>query len=150
MVHALEEIRRVLVPNGILIDIRPLADRWPVEVRSTGAFKQTGRVTDLPLQVDGDVAANQTMKEVEARGWFEREREELFPLRYSWDTPSEMEAFIDDEWGDFIQLDEPAKMATRATWASAEAAARVQLRVQILITRCKVRKDRRQKRTPQA
>jgi hypothetical protein len=142
MVHALEEIRRVLAPGGILIDIRPLADRWPVEVGSTGTFQQTGRVTDLPVQVDGDVAANQTMKEAEARGWFEREQEALFPFLYSWDTPSEMEEFIAEDWADFVQLDEPAKMATRAAWASAEAEARVQVRVQILITRWKVKKTR--------
>ena len=141
MVHALEEIRRVLVPGGILIDIRPLADRWPVEVGSTGSFKQTGRVTDLPVQVDGDVAANQAMREAAARGWFEREQEALFPLLYSWDTPSEMEEFIAEDWADFVQLGEPAKMATRAAWASAQAEALVQVRVQILITRCKVRKD---------
>ena len=142
MVHALEEIRRVLVPGGILIDIRPLADRWPVEVGSTGAFKQTGRVSDLPVQVDGDVAANQSMKEAEARGWFEREQEAFFPFLYSWDTPSEMEEFIAEDWADFIQLGDPAKMATRAAWASAQAEARVQVRVQVLITRWKVKKDR--------
>src|ERR671924_725230 len=133
MVHALEEIRRVLVAGAILIDIRPLADRWPVEVGSTGAFKETGRVNDLPVQVEGDVAANQAMQEAAARGWFEREQEALFPLLYSWDTPSEMEDFIAEDWADFVQLGEPAKMATRAAWASAEAAARVQVRVQILI-----------------
>lgn len=142
MVHALEEIRRVLVPGGILIDIRPLADRWPVEVGSTAVFKQTGRVSDLPVQVDGDVAANQTMKEAAARGWFEREREQLFPFLYSWDTPSEMEEFIAEDWADFIQIGEPAKLATRAAWASAQAEARVQVRVQVLITRWKVKKDR--------
>jgi hypothetical protein len=142
MVHALEEIRRVLLPGGILIDIRPLADRWPVEVSSTGTFKQTGRVSDLPVQVDGDVAANQAMKEAQVRGWFEREQEALFPFLYSWDTPSEMEEFIAEEWADFIQLGEPAKMATRSAWASAEADARVQVRVQVLITRWKVKKDR--------
>jgi hypothetical protein len=141
MVHALEEIRRVLVPGGILIDIRPLADRWPVEVGATGSFKETGRVDDLPVQVDGDVAANQAMREAAARGWFEREQEALFPLLYSWDTPSEMEEFIAEDWADFVQLGEPAKMATRAAWASAQAEALVQVRVQILITRCKVRKD---------
>ena len=34
MVHALAEIRRVLVSDGVLIDLRPLADQWPVEVAS--------------------------------------------------------------------------------------------------------------------
>jgi hypothetical protein len=140
MVHALSEIRRVLVPGGLLIDIRPLADRWPIEVGSAGGFRETGRVDDLPAQVEGDVAANEAISEVESRGWFEREQEQYFPFFYSWDTPSEMEEFIADDWSDFIQLSEAAKQATRAAWASASAEARVQIRVQILITRCKVRK----------
>jgi hypothetical protein len=141
MVHALSEIRRVLVPGGLLIDIRPLADRWPIEVDSVRGFQETGRVDDLPLQVEGDVAAGEAMREVESRGWFEREQEELFPFFYSWDTPSEMEEFIAEDWSDFIKLGEASKRATRSVWASAGAEARVQVRVQMLITRWRVRKD---------
>ena len=40
MVHALEEIRRVLLPGGILIDLRPLADRWRVEVVSGAGIQE--------------------------------------------------------------------------------------------------------------
>lgn len=139
MVDALAEIRRVLVPGGILIDIRPLADRWRVEVESARASKETGRVNDLPSQVNGDVASNHAMNDVESRGWFRREQEELFPFFYSWDTPSEMEEFIADDWSDFIALSEEAKIATRAAWATADADSRVQIRVKILITRWKKR-----------
>jgi hypothetical protein len=141
MVHALSEIRRVLVPGGLLIDIRPLADRWPIEVGSVRGFQETGRVEDLAAQVEGDVAAGEAMREVESRGWFEREQEERFPFFYSWDTPSEMEEFVAEDWADFIELGEAAKRATRSVWASAGAEARVQVRVQMLITRWRVRKD---------
>ena len=95
--HALEEIRRVLAPDGILIDLRPLADNWRVEVVSLREIKRTGRVEDLPTQTKGDLAANEAMQAVAQRGWFKREQDELFPLFYSWDTPSEMEEFVDDE-----------------------------------------------------
>src|SRR5512138_3021484 len=135
MVHALEEIRRVLVPDGILIDIRPLADRWPVEVESRRGFEETGRVDDLPEQVKGDVASNEAMRDVEARGWFRREQEELFPFFYSWDTPSEMEEFLADDWADFIEVGEEARQATRSAWAIGDADSRVRVRVKILITR---------------
>lgn len=135
MVHALEEVRRVLVPDGVLIDLRPLADRWRVEVFSAGGMHETGRVDDLPEQVNGDVAANQSMKEAEVRGWFRREAEELFPYFYSWDTPSEMEEFIEEDWGGFIELGDEAKMKTRSAWALADADSRVRIRVNILITR---------------
>lgn len=137
MVHALEETRRVLVPGGILIDIRPFADRWPVEVTSMAGFQETGRADDFPEPVNDDRASNDAMKEAEARGWFKREQEESFPFFYSWDTPSEMEEFIAEDWSDFIDLSEDAKKATRAAWAIGNADSRVRIRVKILITRWK-------------
>src|SRR6266498_122474 len=137
MVHALSEIQRVLVPDGILIDMRPLAEQWQIEVVSANEFKETGRVMDLPEQVNGDLAANQAMKEAEARGWFKREQEEFFPFYYSWDTPSEMEEFIADDWADFIDLSEEAKKATRSAWALGNADSRVRVRMKVLITRWK-------------
>lgn len=139
MVHALAEIQRVLVPDGTLIDIRPLADRWQVEVASASDIEETGRVTDLPEQVNGDAAANQAMREAEERGWFRREQEDFFPFFYSWDAPSEMEKFVVEEWADFIGLDEETKRATRSAWATGDADSRVRVRVKILITRWRVR-----------
>lgn len=137
MVHALDEIRRVLVPDGVLIDIRPLADRWPVEVVSKLGFKEAGRADDLPEQVNADAESNAAMQAVALRGWFRREQEETFPFFYSWDTPSEMEEFIRDDWADFIGLSEELKKATRAAWAIGEADSRVRVRVRVLITRWK-------------
>jgi hypothetical protein len=135
MVHALADIRRTLVPDGILIDIRPIADRWPMEVVSAHGFEETGRVDDLPEQTNADAASNEAMKEVERLGWFRREQEELFPFFYSWDSPSEMEEFIADDWADFIAVGEAAKKATRSAWAIGEADSRVRMRLKVLITR---------------
>ena len=109
MVDALAEIRNVLKHEGVLNDIRPLADRWHVEVVSARGSQQTGRVDDLPEQVQGDMASNRAMSEVEQRGWFQREQETFFPFFYSWDTPSEMEEFIAEDWSEFILLGEEAR-----------------------------------------
>ncbi len=135
MVRALDEVRGVLAPEGVLIDIRPLNDRWPVEVESARGFQETGRVDDLPRQVNIDRASNEAMRDVERHGRFEREREEYFPFFYSWDTPSEMEEFVAEEWSDFIELSEEIKRATRSAWAVGDADSRVRIRVKILITR---------------
>jgi hypothetical protein len=135
MVHALEDIRRVLVPGGTLLDVRPLSGRWPIEVASTCGLRETGRVDDFPEPLDADRASNQAMSEVAARGWFKREQQESFPYFYSWDTPSEMEEFVAEDWSDFVALNEDAKMSTRSVWASADADARVRVKVKILITR---------------
>lgn len=135
MVHALDEVRRVLAPDGILIDLRPLADNWRVEVVSLREVKRTGRVEDLPVQTNGDVAANAAIQEVERRGWFKREQDELFPFFYSWDTPSEMEEFVDDDWSDFVGMEDDTRRATRSAWAVADGDSRVRVRVEILIAR---------------
>jgi SAM-dependent methyltransferase len=137
MVHALSEIRRVLAPVGILIDLRPLADNWPVEVVSLREVRRTGRVLDLPEQTNGDLSSNEAMREAERRGWFTREQEELFRYIYAWDTPSEMEEFVNDDWQDFIDLDEETKRVTRAVWAVADADSRVRIRMDVWIARCR-------------
>jgi hypothetical protein len=137
MVHALSEIRRVLVPEGILIDMRPLGERWQIEVTSTNGTQETGRVMDLPEQVNDDIAANQAIMEAERRGWFARDTEEFFPFFYSWDTPREMEEFIEEDWADFVELNEEAKKATRSAWALANADSRVRVRMKVLLSRWK-------------
>ena len=133
--HALDEIRRVLTPNGILIDMRPILDHWPIEVVSARGIRGTGRVQDLPAGIADDEAANQSIAQAEQDGWFTRQAEDFFAFIYSWDTPREMEAWIEEEWEDFIQLDEDTRQTTRSAWASADADARVQVKVKMLITR---------------
>jgi len=141
MVHALREIQRVLIHNGILIDLRPVLDRWPIEVVSARGVRGTGYIQDLPPGLADDEAANRSMAQAEQNEWFIRETEDFFPFIYSWDTPSEMEEWIEEEWEDFIELDEETKQATRSAWASADADARVQVKVKMLITRWKVAKE---------
>jgi hypothetical protein len=137
MVHALSEIRRVLVPNGILIDLRPILDRWHIEVVSAREIRETGRIQDLPLGLADDEAANRSIAQAEQNGWFTRAAEEFFPFYYSWDSPSEMEEWVEEEWHDFIQLDEVSQQATRSTWALGDADAIVRVKVKMLITRWK-------------
>jgi hypothetical protein len=141
MVDALAEIRRVLVPDGVLIDLRPILDRWPVEVISTREVRETGRMQDFPIGLADDAAANRAIAQASTSGWFTREREDFFSYDYIWDTPRELEEWIVEEWQDFIDLDEEAKRATRSAWAIGDADARVQLKVKMLITRWKVLKD---------
>ncbi|HEX6268661.1 MAG TPA: hypothetical protein VFZ43_00365 [Anaerolineales bacterium] len=140
MVHALSEIRQVLIHGGIMIDLRPIMDRWPIGVVSTRGVGSTGRMQDLPPGIAEDGAANRSMARAEQNGWFIRQVEDFFPFVYSWDTPSEMEEWVETEWHDFIQLDDKTRRATRSAWASSDADARVQITVKMLITRWKVLK----------
>ena len=141
MVHALGEIHRTLVPDGILIDLRPIGDQWRIEVFSARETRETGHVIDLPAGKDDDEAANQAMREVETKGWFTRECETFFPLHYVWDTASEMEKWVDEEWTDFIGLGDDARRATRSAWALGDGDTRVRVRAKMLITRWKKTDD---------
>ena len=137
MVHALGEIYRVLAPGGVLIDLRPIADRWSIEVFSARETRETGHVTDLPLGLEDDNAANEAMRNAESKGWFTRENETFFPLHYVWDTASDMEKWVDEEWTNFIGLGDEARRATRSAWALGDADTQVRIRVKMLIARLK-------------
>ena len=141
MVHALSEIRRVLVTGSVLIDLRPVQDRWQIEVVSAREIRETGRVQDFATPLEDDKAANHVMAQAARDGWFLRDREEYFSYYYSWDTPREMEEWIEEEWEDFLALNEETKRSTRSAWALGDADTRVRLRVKIFITRWNVMKD---------
>ena len=134
MVHALDEIRRVLVPGGVLIDLRPVSDSWRVEVFSAREIRETGSITDTTSGVADDKASDQAMANVEANGWFRRESEAFFPIHYVWDTASEMEAWIAEEW-EYYELEEATKRATRSTWALSDADSQVRVKVKMLIAK---------------
>ena len=140
MVHALSEIRRVLVDEGMMIDLRPVHDRWPVEVVSAREVHETGRVQDDPGILADDEAANRAMAVAAANGWFSCDREESFSYFYTWDTPSELEEWIETEWEDFVTMDEDTRRATRSAWALGDADSQVRLRVKMLIARWSVLK----------
>jgi hypothetical protein len=133
MVHALNEIRRVLVNDGILIDLRPLLDRWPVEVTSKSGHHEAGRATDLPEALSDDRAADQALADVVQRGWFLHERGDEFPFFYYWDTPREMQEYIDDTWNDVIRIEDELWSHLRSLWATANADARVRIRLKMRI-----------------
>ena len=135
MVHALEEIRRTLVSGGILIDLRPLADRWPVEVVTGGQIHVMGCVTDLPTGLADDESANNAIAESARRGWFIREEEEFFPAYLYWDNPDEMSTYISERWADFVKLEEDTLRATKILWDTAGDEKGMRIRLKMLLTR---------------
>jgi len=137
MVHALREVHRVLAPNGILIDLRPLDERWPVEIASARETRSVGRLLDSETALATDQSANQAVEQVAREKLFAKEKEEFFSYFYYWDTPNEMQTFINEEWENFNELDEATMQAVRSAWAVADADSRVRLRMKMLITRWK-------------
>ena len=135
MLDALREIHRVLAPGGVWIDLRALSDPWHMEICSAREVLQTGSVSELPHEPADDEAANQAASTAESNGWFRRERETLFPIYYVWDTPGEMEEWLEDEWENSVELNEETKRATRSAWAVSDGDSQVRMNVKMLITR---------------
>lgn len=133
--HALEETGRVLTPGGLLVDLRPLLDRWPAEVASSGGYQEAGRATDLEEPLSDDAAAKEAMDQLAASGRFVREQQETFPLFYYWDTPKEMREYIEEQWDDVVAIEEALWQELGSRWAGAGGDARVRLRVKMMITR---------------
>jgi hypothetical protein len=137
MVHALEEIKRTLGSSGLLIDLRPLLERWPVEIVWGNGYREVGRLTDLPEALSDDEAANNAMEEAAHRNWFAFEQGERFSLFYSWDTANDMEQFLREEWDSFVKLDDEVSRAAKSAWAVADADARVRVRLSMIVNRWK-------------
>jgi|ABSQ01.1.fsa_nt_gi hypothetical protein len=135
MVHALKEIRRSLVRDGVLVDLRPLADHTRVEVSSSRETLQVGHVTQAPEDLANDEAANRAIAEAVQQGWFTRERQESFLFSYYWDSPSEMQEYVEEEWADFLTIDEELWRKVRSKWAVADGDARLRLPLKLVIAR---------------
>ena len=135
MVHALDEIRRVLVRDGILIDLRPLVDDIPLEVVSASETRRAGLADQLPEDRANDEAASRSIAQAGAQDWFVKEREEFFPFNYYWDSPKEMQEYVEVEWSHSITIGEEAWRSVRSTWAVANADARVRIPLKMLIAR---------------
>lgn len=112
MVHALAECRRVLQVGGRLIDLRPHAAGWPVEIVGQDTRILAGQLDDVLGRSD-DIASDIAVSEAVRRGWFEKENEEFFEYSYYWDTVDQMNEFIEAEWCDFASVPDNVLSETR-------------------------------------
>jgi len=133
-VHALEEIRRVLIPGGLLIDLRPLVDRWPVEVVWRGGKCVNGRLIDLPTGLADDAAANSALEEVTHQEWFTCENVKHFQIFVYWNDPEEMRLHILERWNDTTVLGDAVLKETITTWSAAGENKRVRVKMRMLLS----------------
>ena len=95
MVHALNEIWRVLMPGGFLIDLRPFNARWPVEIFAGDTVLPAGLIDDTQGFPDS-LAANNAIEQIVAAGLFTREQHTAFTLYSYWDSAVEFKTYMDE------------------------------------------------------
>ena len=114
MVHALEEIHRLVKPTGILIDIHPVAEPSPIKIHQGEKIEPVG---DLSIrQWCSDYQhADEALTEIKQRGLFMIEREGMFDSLTYYDSAAEMrtdwKAAIDKFARDAQSIDESAPQA---------------------------------------
>jgi hypothetical protein len=135
MVHALREIWRVLAPDSLLLDLRPLSGAWPVEVVSAGGVMVTGHVDESDAaRVADDRAADAALAAVAQAGLFARERDGAFDFSWYWDSLGEAQAHIAEKWPE-ARVPEEVLAETQRQMARAGDGARVRATARVVISR---------------
>ena len=128
MVHALHEAWRILRPQGILIDLRPLCADAPLEIVFTGGCDSAGPV-DMSLGIAHENAADHAVESAVGEGIFKELELEHFDFAFYWDTPKEMKAEMDEYWKDDAILSPDVLQRAAALFKKRRSQAQVRLRV---------------------
>lgn len=97
MVHALEEIHRLLAPDGRLLDIHPFAEPPLVEIHQAGRITFSEPAPDYPV---ADVQnAEKALAHVVRKGLFAVEREGAFHFRTYASSVAELTDFLAGQGG---------------------------------------------------
>jgi len=128
MVHALHEAWRVLLPRGILIDLRPLCSDAPLEIVFAGSSALAGPV-DMSPDIAHEIAADQAIDSVVGDGIFNKIQLDHFDFAFYWDTVADMLADLDEYWKDEVILRAGVIRRARALLKKRQPQARVRLRM---------------------
>jgi hypothetical protein len=94
MVDALQEACRVVVPGGIVVDLRPVSARYRLEVVTDAVARGVAEIEAYGVQ-DDDYAADAAVEHAVSSGWLLRGGGVQFDFEFYWDTVVEMKAFAE-------------------------------------------------------
>lgn len=134
MVHALHEAWRVLVPQGILIDLRPTCTDVPLEILYKDGGESAGLV-DLSPGRTHDQAADEAIDSVIREGIFKELKSEYFVFTNYWKSIEEMMVDWKDRWWEDANLSDEVLLRASLIIKQHHSRARLRLRTpEILVT----------------
>jgi ubiquinone/menaquinone biosynthesis C-methylase UbiE len=136
MVHALEEIHRLLRPAGALIDIHPVSESSPIEIHESGRIDLVGYLSVRQWCIDFQQADN-ALIEIAQRGLFAVEHEGMFDSFTYYGSAAEMRTSLKESIDKFARDARSAgeavphveALAARAEELMRAAGSRAELRV---------------------
>ncbi len=105
MVYALKEAWRVLVRQGVMIDLRPLCLDAPIDVLFKEKIECAG-MADMSPDLEHEIAAQRAIETVVNAGLFDGLSVERFELAYYWASVRGMMAEIRARWLDDVIIDD--------------------------------------------
>ena len=103
--HALKEAKRVLVPKGIMIDVRPLSVDVPLVIIYQGGSESAGML-DMSPDIELDKAADQAIESVVKDRIYTEHHKEYFDFAFYWKTIKDMQDDLEEFWKDDVILPE--------------------------------------------
>ncbi len=126
MVHALKEAWRVLVPKGIMIDLRPLPIDVPLEVVYEGGYEAAG-IVDMSLDYEFDVAPDKAVEQVLEEGIFVQNILETFDYSFYWRTFHGMVVDLEENWKGDLEVPKDVLNNARAIYIRYRPKSRLRL-----------------------
>ena len=108
MVHALEEIHRLLKPSGFLIDIHPVAVHSSIEIHKNENIDLVGQLEVSQWCVDFQ-EADEALDEIIRRGTFTVEQKGMFDTLTYYDSATEMGTALKESIHKYVREGEPVE-----------------------------------------
>ena len=102
MVHALEEIHRLLKPTGALIDIHPVSESLHIEIHQSGKIDLVGNLSVRQWCIDFQ-QADDALAEIVQRNLFGVERERVFDSLTYYASAAEMRTSLKESIDKFAR-----------------------------------------------